>query len=688
LTDAEGIEFVYPSKPWKLPLFCHLWFLFLFAYLYYGRVPEPFSPVYSSFIIGYLVPVSIWLWQWPVRLFGAGKPIILSQSGIKATGRFAKWDDIQRIQHDPFFCFRHSVIFLKLKREKTSFFSISSKRRYLSLIGYPFIYKDVLPTILSYRPDIPLSPVVQRDMKEPEKSRGLHSWFVFLLLTSCAILLYLIFLDDFQVLSYYITIGLILAILPTTASTYAIPLANTNRESFIEFAADSMLLIGIAIQLFPWSTADHVVIETLITTAILVCIMAIIILLTTDRLSALWQVCIIWVIISSPICVYLYGKAQTWQHRDITHLLGEKGCTIPLWSFTGDYLTHLSCEENGLITQVPSLTSISVPQHTGRNWVVWLSNKYLIRKIKSDGKTELWFYDFADGVELKVPTGEKFSIGNKRPICHQEKYLAWLDFGDDVNNGVIRFWNLERNIEDWSPMLLPSEISWRDSEVVWLNQNRIAVHAQIKEKETKGEKGKKLAVVCLSLVEEESEFYVSSRRFEHWYPAMDFQYAFGVNSLEDDRYSTTFVNLTTDESIELTGQDFPVVVPSSNYAFRITHNSGRPCLTCFEFSTLKDLPLHRVPDNTQIIAVSKTGKFVLLGLKKDFFHIPVYYVLHVPSSKKHKIHFAGIDGFHSPELSAIYSGTSSFSPDEQFLLLNIFQGSDFRYFLYRLPGSW
>jgi hypothetical protein len=52
LTDVEDIEFVYPSKPWKLPLFCHLWFLFLFAYLYYGHVPDPFSHAYTSTVRG------------------------------------------------------------------------------------------------------------------------------------------------------------------------------------------------------------------------------------------------------------------------------------------------------------------------------------------------------------------------------------------------------------------------------------------------------------------------------------------------------------------------------------------------------------------------------------------------------------------------------------------------------------
>jgi hypothetical protein len=681
------IEFVYPPKPWKLPLFCHLWLLFLFAYLYYGRVPDPFTPAYTSTVIGYLVIVSIWLWEWPARFLGAGKPITLSQSGITATGRFAKWDDIQKIQHGPLFFFRHSVVYLKLKREKKSFFSISIRRRYLPLIGYPFIYREVLPAILSFRPDVPVSPVVKRNMEAPEKSRGLYTWFVLLLLTLYIILLYLISLDDFQTLLCYISIGAILVLLSTSTSNSAIPFATTNRERFIEFVINSMLLIGVAIKLFPFSTADYIVMEVLITTAILVCIMAVIILFTTEKLSALLQVCIIWVFVLSPICLYLYSKSQTWQPRDISHQLEQKDWAIPLWSSSGDYLTCLSYEENGFIIKVPSLKNVSVPEHIGKNRVVWLSNEYLLRTIESNDKTELWFYNFTNDVELKVPTGEKFSIGNKRPICHQEKYLAWIDFGEDVNNGDVRFWNLKKNIEDMSPVSLPQEISWKSGQVVWLDQNKIAVCAKIIKQKAK-EDGTRLAVLFSNLDEKERRLYTSSTRFDRWYPTMYCQYAFGVNSLEHDRYSVTFVDLTTDESIELTGEDFPIFVPSSNYAFRITYNSGKPYLTRFEFNTLKYFPLYRVPDNTKVIAVSKTGKFVLLGLKKDFLAIPVYYVLHVPSGKKHKIHLAGLGSFHSPEISAIYPGASNFSPNERFFLLNIAQGSDLKLLLYDLPDSW
>ena len=687
LTDVEDIEFVYPSKPWKLPLFCHLWFLFLFAYLYYGRVPDPFTPAYTSTVIGYLVIVSIWFWEWPARLFGAGKPITLSQSGITVTGRFAKWDDIQKIQHGPLLFFRHSVVYLKHKTKKKNIFSNFKKPHNIYHKGYPFVYREVLPAILSYRPDVAVSAVVERDMKSPEKNHGFHTWFVLLLLTLCIILLYLISLDDFQTLIYYLSIGAILVLLSTGTSNFAIPFATTNRERFIEFAINSMLLIGVAIKLFPFSTTDYIVMEVLTATAILACIMAIIILFATEKLSVLWQVCIIWVFVLSPICVYLYSKSQTWQSRDISCLLEKEDYTIPLWSFSGDYLTCLSYEENGFIIQVPSLKNVSVPKHIGKNRVVWFSNDHLLRTIESNDKTELWFYNFANDIELKVPTGEKFSIGNKRPICHQEQYLAWIDFGEDVNNGEVRFWNLKKNIEDMSPVSLPPEISWKGGQVVWLDQNKIAVCAKIVKQKAK-EDGTKLAVLYSNFDGKERRLYISSKRFERWYPTIDCQYAFGVNSLEHDRYSVTFVDLTTDGSIELTGEDFPMFVPSSNYALRITYNSGKPYLTRFEFNTLKDFPLYRVPDNTKIVAVSKTGKFVLLGLKKDFFTIPVFYVFHVPSGKKHKIHFAGMGVFHSPQLCAIYPGASSFSPNERFLLLNIAQGLDLKLLLYELPGSW
>ena len=85
-------------------------------------------------------------------------------------------------------------------------------------------------------------------------------------------------------------------------------------------------------------------------------------------------------------------------------------------------------------------------------------------------------------------------------------------------------------------MPLPSEISWKGSEAVWLNQNRIAVYTKIAEKKAK-EEGRKLAVLYLTLDGKEKELYVSSTYFERWYPTIDFQYAFGVNLPEYDKYS-------------------------------------------------------------------------------------------------------------------------------------------------------
>jgi hypothetical protein len=487
-------------------------------------------------------------------------------------------------------------------------------------------------------------------------------------------------------LLYYIGIGAILDILSTFASSSAIPFANTNRERFIEFALNCILLAGFAIKLFPFSSADYVVFDVLIKTAVLVCVIAIIILFATEKLSGLWQVSLIWVLIFFPLCMYLYTKSQTWQPRNITHLLKSDSGT-PMWSFTGDYLTCLSYEENCSIIQVPSLKNIPVPEHIGKNQVVWLSNKYLIRRIESDNKKELWVYSLANKIEYKIPAAENFSTGSKRPVCHQEQTLAWIDFKKDVNDGVVRFWNLEENIEDLSPISLPSEISWKGSEAVWLNEKRIAVYTKIAEKKAK-EEGRKLAVLYITVDGKERELYVSSAYFQRWYPTMDFQYAFGVNLPEYDKYSVSVVNLATDESIELSGEDFPIFVPRSNYTLRTTYNSGKPYLTRFEFDTLGDVPLHRVPDNTKIIAASKTGKFALLGLKDDFLTFPVYYVLNVASGKKHKIHFAGMGGYHSPEFCAIYPAISNFSPNENFLLLNIFQGSEFKILLYELPDSW
>lgn len=75
-------EFRYPKKPWSLPLVCHLWLWFLFAYHYYQQFPKEFSSLYWSIAAGYPLLVCMLLWGWPLSIFLRNKPFIISQDGI------------------------------------------------------------------------------------------------------------------------------------------------------------------------------------------------------------------------------------------------------------------------------------------------------------------------------------------------------------------------------------------------------------------------------------------------------------------------------------------------------------------------------------------------------------------------------------------------------------------------------
>jgi hypothetical protein len=159
------MEFKYPDKPWFFALTCHLVMLGLFTSLLFDEIPRRY---YLGIISLYSFFISLVVSDWPARLAGASKSIILETDGLRVGKKFAAWDEIKEIK-PAIWPIRQGGIRIILKKQKEPFFKFAFKPepKFLQVPAYPFVYLELIPAILVIRPDLPVSPVVKRAMATP-----------------------------------------------------------------------------------------------------------------------------------------------------------------------------------------------------------------------------------------------------------------------------------------------------------------------------------------------------------------------------------------------------------------------------------------------------------------------------------------------------------------------------------------
>jgi hypothetical protein len=463
-TESEdgGVRYVYPKKSWVLPLVCHLWILALFCLVYYKRIPGTLSPAYAGTLIGYLVLVSLWLGDLPSRLSKVFRPIILHEHGIDANGRFVTWDKIEKISHGPG-PFRRTYVYLKLKTQSKGFFDFSgafSPKR-LTLLGFPFVYRDVIPIAVANCPDVSVSHVVRESMTDPEHYLRSGNWAVFICLVTNMVLLSLVLVFKYQTMLYYFIIGGLFVTLSGIFASVAVLLARTSKETFTEYALSCTVLVGVAINVYPFSIAEYLAIEVLVTAAMVSSVIAVAVLVGFERLSRQAQGVVVLLLVLIPAGVYAWGRSQLLIPTDITHLMPDGG--TPFWGSSGKYLTVVSHEKDSYMVEMPALEKKVVPQHEGKCSVIWLDEQFLIRETcLQDRGHELWVYDLSEKVECKIPTSGQISIGRTQPVSANGHHLVWIDYEEDENADTLRFWNLETMRSDLPDRSLPAVIktSW------------------------------------------------------------------------------------------------------------------------------------------------------------------------------------------------------------------------------------
>jgi hypothetical protein len=686
-SSITTMEFQYPNKLTIFALGCYLVMLGLFTLFYFGKMAETFSQLFWFIAIVYAILMFSPLLGLLLGPWKRKKTIILSESGITVRGRFTRWDEIEKIQDGPW-SMRKSMVRIKLKKKERKFFSLETSRDYLDISPAPFIYRSVLPAILTIRPDIPVGRTTKRCIADPEWAVAPNRWLIASLLLVNIVLLCALLVSDFHNIHSYLIIAFLLfmitVIIAAIASIASNFLEMTPKDSFIKFALTCPMLLAYLILPFAISAAEYTSLQCMIIANLIALLMALLVLFAISNLNLRLQVVILCILAGVPTGIYEYQKSQQWSARDISSLLCGDDAVLAIWGNNGEKITAAWYKDNGCVIDTNTLKQMFLPTHKGKIYTIWLDERFLVRNVKStdndnnEPASELWVYDFAKQQEFQMPTSRKYSVGMRRPVDYTGQHLAWIDYQQNVQK--LRFYNIETMVEDIDAIELPKDVNLSGGWPAWVGEKEIVVYANPADANC----NKKRIVLWLNLANNQRQLFTSSQSYKNWYSITDFRYALGVNALDNERYSVVFVDIEKDDSTLMGGDNIPLEAPETRRLFHVVETKNGAYLATFEFADGKDKLLYRVSKGINVLGVSSTGKYILLGFD-NFFNFPIYTVIDTVTGRRHKINLPGIFSLAlSPRSIAPVPNASPFSPDEHWLKLETWKKT----LLFEIPDKW
>lgn len=691
-SEIKDYHFTYPKRPVALALFCHALILTVFYILYSNHISDAdLGQSFAVTIVSYLFLITLWLWEWPRHLLGRGEEIVLHEDGITIGEHFAEWEEMDRIEHGPLFFWRNSIVRIKLRREKPGLLEIpglfGSKPHTLTLSGYPFIYRNVIPAIKAVRPDIQVSPIIEKYVTNPQNGGAPRSWLIASLLILNSILLAAVFSPTHQGLFSIIILSAVIGFLCTTFPDFCIPVVRNTRDRLLKTALQCPFIFAFAFRLHIVSTAEHVALETLAVTVITLSAIALIVLVLVKNLSGVMQILIIIALLITPAFYHYYSMKSAWSYTDISHLMPKETWTT-IWGRDGTYLSSLSDEGMEHVVHLPTLTKRPVPKYEGRNRVVWLDSRRLIRVVSHDKKKEkLWVHDFIQKRDYRIPTNNKLSVGRFQPVSPDGVHFAWLDCQEGRKRAVLKVWNLTKTQEEHISCSLDPVIAWGYGGVTWVSNTELVFFSRKNTK--KSEKSHQLQLLRFNVVDGKRTSIASPHYFRRWYPTPDFRYALATNHGSVTDGPVFLIDFERGISKRLPGKGgFPLVLPSNDSALRVVVQDGNWMLARIDLPTGKQTPLYQVPPEVALSGISLNGLYALLS-QKEMLSSNVSFLVDVQSGQQKALYVRGMGSLGvSGQFVAALPGTSPFSPGSSMFLLETVGMGDMGLMLYQIPEGW
>jgi len=658
------LTFRYPTALPAIQLFGCIFMLAVFWVVYWGDVPLKGGWSLVSFSVLWLFVGCTDVWVWGLSLWRRTGLVTLDTTGISIGKRSLAWENITKISHPRFFARGGALVRLEGSAPKVGFFdlraSFRTQGRPIYMRGYPFVYRDVMPIIVSVRPDLEVPAVVRRLMDDPERAMEPRGWLVlFVLAATAALLAAAARTYAFGVVTH-LSIASGLLCLPGILRFIAVPWTKDARAGLAGAALSSPLLVGAAMFAVFLGMGNYAGLQALIAASLAMVLAAAVVVLLVKRFHAGRQVALAFLMLAAPAVVYAGIRSAEWPATNLTQWAGEVLGVI--WGEDGLHATAWICEDPPPVLHLPSMTEVPVPGHGGSATVCWLGKRHLVRRVKAAGGDELWVFDLERKTESRLPTADKWTVSRGWPVDAEGRRLVWLDCDAEWRAKRLRTWNLAARREERAPIAVPPDMQNLSCSADWIDADKIGVCG----KDAQGV----LHVLRVNVLTSQAEAMASAHRYGRWLPIEGFEYAFGLTEQEEDKYSLTWVNLKTDRAVPLDGTGgYPGVAADAGCSFRVRSPGGKQVLSRFDFATAQETTVCRVPGYLGLAGVGRSGQTVLLGPAEDLLGMPRYLVVDVATGKTHAIHLTGMGTFSSADYLASMPNRSPLSPDGRRIIL-------------------
>ena len=679
-------RFSYPREPWRFRIF---WPMLFVALLGIGYLPHVRSWQMMAFAAGTCAVAAIIamgvLGDW-TRWYGQRREFLITDEGIsteaKARGRRSlKWEDIRDIRSGGL----GDGFVVRLKKE-----AVWSR---LELLAYPFVYTDIVPEIARHRPDLRLDSGIQRLLAEPTKPTMRKRWWNLPILACNAILMliafqsgilppycyFLRFLGHWG--SFWAIMGLIFISL-SAGSAHRFP--NSMRQAFVRSAMLCPMMIVFGLILHFATEAPRRSIEILGAAGMTITVLAGAITLLPGELTRRRLGIILLVLLGVAGGVFVYRNATTLPGRDISHLLPQTRRGI-IWSPSGKQFAPQASLGLGYVVDLPSLERRPIPRHQRRSLIYWLDDVHLIRKVMpyteypasrpADEECHLYSYDFLEEHETKIATA---AWPFNAVVSPDGRYLAYLkesprvqmEDGCEPTEHELSVYNLLRNNQVSEPLVLPEPIVVNWWGVGWRDSTTVVVEGTSKVPPGSREIKTALHLFSLNLQNRQTEHFISNRRFRYWHLSPDFGRAFAVDYTNESKTSISYVDLPTEEVVELVTGEIPTWQQDGRYAFRLRDHQANQWLARFDAQARTETLLLRTPPNTVLKGISPKGRFALFG-KLEILSLRISLIMDISTGKTFTMENPGVNlvAWWSPDDRNLIIESTSFLRDARWTIL-------------------
>ncbi len=661
--------------------------LLLYVVQYYNHPPEQSRLVYWFAISFFALFISILICGWPISRKARQNKFAITKKGFQSGKELTPWEKIQGIDAGPIL-FRRQIVRLMLKRQKPRFLATSNPPKAIPIDASPYIYRNVVPAILTMNPDMPVSKRAKKFLAKPDKAGAPIKWLVVVcLISTCAILLCALH-SDFQTMLRYQFLGILLMI-SAGISSFAIPHICNPKNMLVDCTSTCSIITLFVMISFAFSDADFAGIELIFRTHFILTFCAFIAFVVLKRMSTIFQFGVVGLLLI-PLVLYFHETSKMLPITDISTARAENDySTDHIWSRTGNYITDGDGCYIRRIADGKVLHPTKYPQPCD---VVWVDDKCLVRKVGDiNDTTRLMVYDIEEETESQVPTGPHPIAMSICPVSQDGKTLVWLDQQQDQNLREVRFFNLRTHELSKDAYAIPTIPEWEPRGVYWIDETNIVINGG-PPRNQKEKTAYNLHLLCVNTNTQKSVDYISPIKCTGWIPTPNWRYVCGIiHTFKPEKMH--LVDMIEQQVIDFpysfADDEFPLL--TSDCAYYVGLHQGQRYLLSLEYATGNEQAVAPVPKGMALYDINNKSGFALLGLsneKQDKIPFARHQVLDIETGCIRKIRMPnalciGILPVYKP---IPRNAKSPFSPDGRKLIIETLSAEGIHLYLCELPN--